>query len=380
MTGTAVGERARVLHVLEAIEGGTSRHLVDVVTHAKGTEHIVAVPARRIGGATDETALPLLRASGADVRLLPMRRTPWSPANVVAVARVRRLIRSVHPDVVHGHSSIGGLLARLAATGTGRPAVYTPNGITPVRAGVLVERAMRRRTGVLVAVSPSEAELAVRLRIIGRPDVVVIRNGVELDPPLPPLDLRTHLGLTPGTTLVGTIARLVPQKAPEDFVSACQIVSETVPEVRFVMIGSGKLEADVDAAVARAGLRDRFYRIPTLPGAAGVLGQLDVFALSSRFEGAPYAPLEAMRAGTPVVLTAVVGSRDTVEDGVSGLIVPPGDPRALADAIAALLIDPDRRQRLGEAGRNRVAEHFDVRIMGASLDVLYDEIRRGRRA
>ena len=369
---------ATVLHVLEAIEGGTSRHLIDVVTHAAGTEHVVVVPPVRVGGLTDPTALDRLRDAGAEVRLLRMHRTPWSPANAVAVTRLRALIRGLRPDVVHGHSSIGGLLARLAATGTGLPTVYTPNGITQVRAGIAVERLLRGRTTMFVAVSASEAALALQLRLIGRRGIVVIPNGIELGAPEPPLDLRAELGLGADTPLVGTIARLVPQKAPEDFVAACATVARLVPAARFVLIGSGELEAEVEQAVDRAGLRDRLIRIPALPGAAGVLGQLDVFALSSRFEGGPYSPLEAMRAGVATVLTAVVGSRDTVQDGVSGVIVPPGEPEQLGQAIADLLTDAPRRQAMAVAGRARVVARFDVRHMGAALDALYDELRARR--
>jgi glycosyltransferase involved in cell wall biosynthesis len=370
-----MAERPRVVQVLEALEGGTSRHLIDVVRHATGTDHVVVVPSRRVGGVTDERAIPALEAAGADIRLLEMHRTPWSPANGRALPRLRRLLREVAPDVVHGHSSIGGLLARVASTGTGIPTVYTPNGVTNVRAGLLVERALRRRTGTFVAVSGSEAELARRLRLAAEASIVVIPNGIDLEVPPAPLDLRAHLGVAPDAPLVGTIARLVPQKAPEDFVAACARIAPAVPEARFVLIGTGELEERVDAEVARAGLSDRFSRIPVLDGAAGVLDQLDVFALSSRFEGGPYAPLEAMRAGTAVVLTDVVGSRDSVEDGVSGRIVPPGDPAQLADAVIGLLESPDERLRMGTAGRQRVAERFDVRSMGRSLDALYDRLR-----
>ncbi len=359
----------RVLHVLEAIEGGTSRHLIDVVTHATATDHTVVVPPRRVGGETDERCVPALRAAGATVELLPMHRTPWSRANGPALVRLRRLIRDVAPDVVHGHSSIGGVLARLAATRTGIPTVYTPNGITPVRAGRVVERALAGRTDRLVAVSSSEAELARSLHLAS--EVVVVPNGIELTPPPAPLDLRAHLELPAGVPLVGTIARLVPQKAPEVFVAACARIGGTVPEARFVLIGAGELEEEVDRAVAASGVADRFSRIPVLADAAGALDQLDVFALSSRFEGGPYAPLEAMRAGTPVVLTEVVGSRDTVEHGVSGLIVPPEDPDALAEAVIGLLRDPDGRRRMGRAGQARVVERFDVRAMGRALDDLY---------
>lgn len=371
----ATTRRPIVLHVLEALEGGTSRHLVDVVRNARDTDHVVAIPSHRVGGVTDEEAEPKMREAGADIRFVTMHRTPWSYANGLALPKLRRLIREVGPDAVHGHSSIGGLLARVAATGTGIPTVYTPNGITQVRAGLAVERSLRRRTDRLVAVSVSEGELAVRLGVARAEQVVVIPNGIEVEAAPVPLDLREHLGIEAGAPLVGTIARLVPQKAPEDFVAACGLIGRAVPDARFVLIGSGELEREVDAAIVESGLGDRFTRIPGLNGAAGVLGQLDVFALSSRFEGGPYSPLEAMRAGIPVVLTEVVGSRDTVEDGTSGLVVPPGDVRALADAVVGLLHDPDRRRRMGQAGHDRVLARFDVRSMGRALDGLYRELR-----
>jgi glycosyltransferase involved in cell wall biosynthesis len=367
----------RVLHVLEALEGGTSRHLVDVVRHATATRHLTVVPTRRVGGLTDPTALDRLRDAGADVRLVEMHRTPWSPANAGALRHVRRLIGRERPDVVHGHSSIGGLLARLASTGTGTPTIYTPNGITQARIGIVAERALRRRTDVFVAVSASEADLARQLHLDGR-EVVVIPNGIELELPPAPLDLRDLLGIDASSPLVGTISRLVPQKAPEDFVAACAVVAARVPDARFVLIGSGELEAEVEAAVDREHLRGCFHRIAELPGASGVLGQLDVFCLSSRFEGGPYSPLEAMRAGTAVALTGVVGSRDAVEHGVTGLVVPPGDPTALGGAIADLLEDPARRDRMASAAQEQVAARFDVRAMGSALDALYARLARPR--
>ncbi|MDP1821513.1 MAG: glycosyltransferase [Acidimicrobiales bacterium] len=363
---------------MEALEGGTARHLVDIATHADEAQHHVVVPAARVGGLTDETAVPCLRAAGAQVHLLRMHRAPWSPVNVLALRRVRRLLQTVRPDIVHGHSSIGGLLARVATIGTDLPVVYTANGITGVRAGVAVERVLGRRTTRFVATSASEAELAVQLGLASPTQVAVIPNGIELEIPAAPIDLRAVLDVPPEAPLVGTIARLVPQKAPEDFVAACAVVAGLVPSVRFVMVGGGEQEALYESAVDAAGLRGQLHRIPSLAGAAGVLGQLDVFALSSRFEGGPYAPLEAMRAGTPVVLTDVVGSRDAVEHGVSGRLVPPGDPLALGQAVADLLLNPVERRRLGEGGRARVASQFDVRSMGASLTELYGALAEGR--
>jgi glycosyltransferase involved in cell wall biosynthesis len=105
------------------------------------------------------------------------------------------------------------------------------------------------------------------------------------------------------------------------------------------------------------------------------MGQFDVFALPSRYEGLPYAPLEAMRAGTPVVLSDVAGNREVAADE-AGVLVPAGDASALAHALLELLGDPARRAELGARGKRRVAEHFSAGAMGTALAALYDELCR----
>jgi glycosyltransferase involved in cell wall biosynthesis len=367
------GGTVHVMHVLEALEGGTARHLVALVRHVHGVHHEVVIPPKRVGGMTDLEAAGELRAAGATVHLLGMRRTPWEPANARALVALRRLLTQRRPDVAHAHSSIAGLLTRVAATGTGIPTVYTPHGITSVRAGRLVERALRARTARFVAVSGTEAELAASLGLARPEALVVVPNGISLEEP-PPIDLRGRLGLTRDTPLVGTIARLVPQKAPEHFVAACAQIAAAVPDARFVLIGGGEQEGEVEAAIDAHGLRERLTRLDQLPGAAGALGQLDVFVLASRFEGGPYAPLEAMRAGVATVLTDVVGNRDVIEHGRSGLLVPPEDPAALAQAVIGLLEDPRRRAELAAAGRERVERRFDIVTMGATMEALYTEL------
>ena len=114
-----------------------------------------------------------------------------------------------------------------------------------------------------------------------------------------------------------------------------------------------------------------------LPDAGALLGQLDVFVLLSRFEGCPYTPLEAMRAGTPVVVSRVVGNRDIVEDGVSGLVVPPEDAAAGAGAVVRILTERALATALAAGGQRRVAGRFDVRSMGLALRDLYRQVACG---
>lgn len=298
----------------------------------------------------------------------------------MALAGLRRLVVTTEPAVLHGHSSVGGALARLTripGTGAGhrsagRPRiVYTPNGLATGRPDEMVERALGPLTDRLVAVSDSEADRVRALRLVPAGRLAVIPNGIDPDEPAPGPDLRRLLGLERRTPLVGTVARLVPQKSPATFVRVCARVARTVPAAHFVLIGMGPLQEEVDAEVDRAGLGHRWHQLRHLDRAAAVLDQLDVFVLASTFEGAPYTPLEAMRWATPVVLTDVVGSRDVVEDGRSGRLLPPGDVAGLGRAVVTLLGDPDGAARMGAAGRQRVRDRFDVRIMGARLAELY---------
>ncbi len=361
----------RVLHVLEAVEGGVARHVTDIVRHVNAA-HTVVLPPERVGGFTDITAAETMEKYGASIHFTAMRRAPADPRNASALGRVRRLVRRTRPHIVHGHSSIGGAVARLAATGTGTARVYTPNGLLPARAALMAERLLGRVTDRFVAVSETEAELARRLRL-ARPDrISVIPNGIDLDAPGPPsLDVRAELGIDEKTPLVGTISRLVPQKAPDVFINACAGVATSMPDARFVLVGDGPLAAQVGSQVTALGLGDRLLHLRGIHGAATLMPQFDVFVLASRYEGAPYAALEAMRADTPVVLTDVVGSRDLVVDGESGLLVPPGDPGALAAAILRLLRDAELRRRLGASSRARLIDHFDVRLMATRVAALY---------
>jgi len=359
-----------VLHVLEALEGGTARHLVDVVRHTEGIRHMVVVPAERSAGVTDPDAIPAMLAAGATVHHLPMRRAPWEPGNAVALVRLARLTRRVQPDIVHAHSSIGGALARMVTSGT--PIVYTPHALTSSRSYLAVERLLGSRTDRVIAVSPSEGELITRLGLVPNDRVVVIPNGIELEPSAPDdRDLRALLGLPPATPLIGTIARLVPQKEPTWFVAACAEVARRQPDVHFVLIGSGPLQPDLDREVRRHHLRGRFHQLSSLVRAAGILGQIDVVTLLSRFEGGPYLPLEAMRAGTPVIVSNVIGNRDVVEDGVSGFVVEPGDGRSAADRVIRLLEDAEVRAAVIGAARRRLSERHDVRDMGRRTTDLY---------
>lgn len=369
----------RVLQVLEALEGGTARHLVDLVRTTVGVEHHVAIPSERVGGLTDLAAAGRMAAAGAVVHVVEMRRSPLLPRNGAALVELARLVRHIRPAVVHGHSSVGGALARPVGTAAGRPRVYTPNGLATGRAALAVERGLGLLTDRLIATSAGEAALVLACRLVPPRRLVTIPNGIEVDgwaPPAGTPDLRALLGLDPAVPLVGTISRLVAQKAPERFLRVAGLVLAARPDAHTLLVGDGPLRAAIDPRHLPAGTASRFHHLPALTDAGAVLGQLDVFVLTSRFEGCPYSALEAMRGGTPAVLSDVVGNREVLVDGVGGYLVAEEDAAAMAAHVLDLLADADRRRAFAAAAREHVLR-FEVREMGRAVAALYTELSAG---
>ena len=365
--------RPVVLHVAECFAAGTERHVLDLVRYLEDFKHVLAVPSHHHGRST-ETAIALAEEAGARVERVEMGRS-WSPhRHAQALAAVRRLVRQCDPDIVHGHSSIGGALARLATVGLPVPVVYTPHAVSRSRWALAVERGLRGRTARTIAVSNSERDFMLAHGVAGPGQLAVIPNGIDLASP-PPLSepLRARLGVPTDAPLIGYVGRLAWQKAPEVFVAACAIVRDRLPGAHFVLIGSGPLRSQVELLVAETGAAQQFHLIPSLLGAAAALEELDVYALPSRFEGGPYTPMEAMRAGTPVVVTNVAGNRDVVEHGVSGMVVPQDEPHALAVAMLTVLEDAALRARLVEGARESL-HRFEVRTMAEATSSLYLEL------
>jgi L-malate glycosyltransferase len=175
--------------------------------------------------------------------------------------------------------------------------------------------------------------------------------------------------------VIGAVARLSPQKDPECLVRAMRhVVDRTRREVYLVWVGDGELTEDVRRLVSECGLEQRCRLLGLREDAKALMCAFDVVALTSRYEGLPYVLLEAMALGLPVVATDVVGTRDVVENGVNGYLVPPGSPEAVADALLALVNSDTRRAELGERGRRMVAERFTLEAMTKRLEALYTEL------
>lgn len=321
-------------------------------------------------------------AAGLEVLTLRHMRHDIAPTDAIAgVRELRSLFELGRFDVVHTHSAKAGALGRIAAREAHVPAVvHTFHGFpfhpfqSPLRrsAYIAAERRLGRITDRFVAVCSTMATEAVQLGIAPAARVCVIPVSIA-DRSVPRnagtrARARRLLGVPDHVPLVGTVGRIDYQKAPGDFLEALVRLG---PDVHGVWIGDGPWRADVDARARGLGLGSRLHLAGEREDVPALLPGLDIFVMTSLYEGLPCALVEAMQCGLPVVATAVNGVPEVVVPGVTGLLIPPADPKACAAAIAGLLSRPDDARRLADAGRASVAGRFDATDAAAALGRVY---------
>lgn len=300
---------------------------------------------------------------------LPTRRLGPGP-----LLRTLRLIRERSIQVVHSHGKGAGVYGRVAARLARVAAVHTFHGIHYEgypRVGRALYLALERRlaavTHTIINVSPSQAAEGLALGLFPPARAVTILNGIDvddLDDVMASSDLdRGRLGLGPDDLVLGCVTRFDPVKRVESLVRAFSRLVVDLPRARLLLVGDGEAGARIRRLTAAAGVGDRVVVTGFLSEPQRVYPVLDLYVAASLKEGLPLAILEAMAARLAVVATDVPGHRDVVLDGETGLLVPPEDAVAFVAAVRTLLLDPERRRRMGAAGRGRVLKEFTVRPM-----------------
>jgi glycosyltransferase involved in cell wall biosynthesis len=294
-------------------------------------------------------------AAGFDTAAIPVR----GELDVLAVTRAATVLRRFRPDVLHLHDGHAVLLGSLAAKLARAPAVVASRRVDfRIRSRWKYTWAVDR----IIAISA-----AVRAVLIdcGVPDehISVVHSGVDLARlrDLPERSqVRRELELTEGDLAVGMVAALTDHKGHCFLLDAWPGVLAAHPRARLFLAGSGELDGELRAQAGRLGLGDSVRFLGYRNDATALLPALDLFVMSSHMEGLCTSLMDAQAVGLPIVATMAGGIPEIVEDGITGILVPPRDPAALATAVSRVLTDQALRRTLGEAGLRRAGERFDL--------------------
>lgn len=306
-------------------------------------------------------------------------------AMLARVPATARWLRREGVDLVHCHLPLAGLVGRLAGRLAGIPVVYTEHNLQERyhRATALANRLSWRLQDLAVAVS-GDVAASIGRRLDPRVPVEVVLNGIDVDHLPASADaaaaVRRRFGIAADAPLVGTVAVFRSQKRLDIWLDAARLLADARPDARFLLVGDGPLRSELEERARRLGLEERVVFTGLQDDSKPFFAALDVYMMSSEFEGLPLALLEAMASRRAVVTTPAGGIPEVIEDGKNGMLVPFGDAAALAAAAVALLADGEARRGLGAAARRRVEEDFSVARMAAQLEGFYREVVARRAA
>lgn len=312
----------------------------------------------------------------------------WQSARIL-----RQIIRQTGVDIVHAHSFKAGYISVLADILQRRNYAFIctfhnqlhrydnslKNYITSAAASII-----GRKADHVVVISRALLTEAVQFMRLPEEKVTCVYNGINPSEfaVLPqPGQFRRELGIPDDTLLVGTVARLIPQKGIQYLIEAALILRNRFPKVRYVIAGDGPIRQQLEQQVHMAGLAEIISFTGFRLKIDDFLAAMDLFALPTLEEGLSIAVMEAMAAAKPVVASAVGGVPELITAD-TGVLVPPGDAQSLADGIANLLsLDEAKRAAIGACGRSLIAERFTVGQMAEEHVRLYEDLacRRRRR-
>jgi glycosyltransferase involved in cell wall biosynthesis len=344
-----------------------------------GMEVMVASLSRKLAGRGHEVGITCIIEKGelagaveaAGIRVTESGAT--GVANTVWLPRLTSHLRAIAPDVVHAHSGAW-FKSALAARRAGVPRlVYTAHGFVSREPPIetVLNRIAVQFTDTVVSVSDNLAGVMKDRGLAGRRHAV-IANGIDLyafAPSATGRDLRDRLGISPGTLLVGTVARLEPIKNQSMLIQGIAQARGGGVDCDVVLIGEGSLRAELEAEALRLGIAEHVHFWGLEANVAPLYGELDIFTLTSDAEGTSISLLEAMASSICPVATHVGGNPVAVGD--AGILVGARRPDELATAIRSLADDPERRKALGRAARERVERLYSDEAMLDRYEEVY---------
>ena len=381
--------RVRILRVIARLNvGGPALHVAYLTAGLRSRGYDTTLVAGSLARGEDSMAFVADARDVQIIRIDELGREISPFRDLVATVRLARLIRRERPDILHTHTAKAGTVGRVAAllAGGRRPpiVVHTFHGhvlrgyFGPLRTWFFrqLERWLARHTTALIAVSPQVRDDLVALGVAPAERFVVVRLGVELGERVAGeqdgrAESRRYLGIGPERFAVGWIGRMTPVKRTDDVLVAFKQLRETGVDAVLCLVGDGPDRPQLEQRAHELGvIRDTLF-LGYQEDVAPFYAAFDALILPSSNEGTPVSAIEALAAGRPVVATRVGGVPDVVQEGEDGFLVEPGATDDLAERLARLAREPELRERMGRAGRDRVLPRYAVERLVDDIDRLY---------
>ena len=385
----------KILHIITRLDMGGSAQNTLLTCHklARKYEMVLVHGLSQESNMTDsereavEEQIESARVKGVGIVAVPSLVRRISPASdILALYDLVRIIQKEKPDIVHTHTSKAGIIGRLAAKITKVPyIVHTPHGhvfyghFGPLlsRIFIWIEKLFSFFTDRMITLTEGEKKDYIERSLCPPEKLFKIHSGVDIEKfkrvPVSAVEKKRSLGLAQNGLVVGFIGWLLPIKGPMHLLKAMEDVWQDYEDIVLVFIGKGDLDVDLRTAALKASTNGRVNFLGWRNDIDEIMPIFDIFVLPSLNEGMGRVLVEAMAAGKPVVASNVGGIPDLVQNDINGLLVPPGDEKALAASIKQLINNPVQAKLMGQHGRV-LCNQFSVEEMVEKIDNLYQEL------
>jgi len=374
--------KINLLYVLTQLElGGAQKQLLSLIGRLDQNRYNLFLFTAREGLLMEEA----LAISGLSVHgSRHLKRPIHFLRDFLAVIELARFIKGNKIDIVHTHSSKAGILGRCAGMlAKAKIIIHTVHGWSfndfqkPLLRKLYVglERFCAKFTDKIIVVSNHDRQKGLDHKIGPEGRYSLVRYGIDRaqfgkkDP-----SIRKELGISDGAVVIGTIACFKPQKALEDFVQLAFLTTQAFPQARFLLAGDGLLREKIERKIAQFNLSSRFILAGWRRDVPRILSAMDVFVLTSLWEGLPIVVLEAMASQVPVVATHTGGISEVITDGETGFLVPCHDMPSMLKKMQDLLSDSSLKNRVIQSANQCVDEQFETENMVKAHEELYQKL------
>ena len=381
-------QKINILYVVTQLElGGAQTQLLSLIRHLDKDRYNLFLFTAGEGLLLDEA----LSIGGLTVhRSKHLRRPIHFSQDILALMEIVRFIKKNKIDIIHTHSSKAGILGRWAgALAKVKIIVHTVHGWSfndfqnPLlkKFYIALEHFSAKFTDAIIVVSHHDKQKGLKRRIGTEGKYSLVRYGVDRAKfGLEDRSLRKELGIGDAELVIGMIACFKPQKAIEDFVRLAFLANPVLPQAKFLLVGDGVLRKKIEKLIVKFNLNSRFILLGWRKDIPRVLSAMDVFVLTSLWEGLPIAVLEAMVSQVPVVATHTGGISEVITEGETGFLVPCHDMASMLEKMRILLQNVPFKNRIIQSAKQCMDEKFDTETMVKTHEDLYQQwiAARGR--